>query len=298
MARNASIVAPERMRRVLRRIRDRVRGWYYRRGDQLTVQYRGEGLRFDTRSEIAKDWFFPRYGGGRRLHEPRVCRVLEALLEPGDVFFDVGANVGFFTVLGARLCAPGGTVHAFELDPRLIGEIARSVCLNRGLAHVRTICCACGDGNGDLVAYAPSQWGNPSTNRIVPLASQSQHAADASGTAVTLTLDRYCDRSGVRPDLVKMDIEGGEVEALRGMRRVLTEARPRLVLELHPEAVRERGVDPENLAEAVRGAGYGIRVVPSYRQQHPERSLNDITSPFDEGLLASSDPVMLLFQPD
>lgn len=286
------------MKGALRRVRDRVRKWYYRRKDRLTVRYGAGTLRFDTRSEIAKDWFFPRYGSGRRLHEPRVCGVLEALLEPGDVFFDVGANVGFFTVLGARHCAPGGTVHAFELDPRLTGEIVRSVCLNRGLAHVRTICCACADGNGDLVAYAPTQRGNPSTNRSVPLASQREHGAEATGTAVTLTLDHYCDRSGVLPDLVKMDIEGGEVEALRGMRRILSEARPRLVLELHPEAVRERGGDPADLTKAVQGAGYGVRAVPSYRQQHRDRPLEDTTIPFDEGLLASGGPVMLLFQPD
>lgn len=285
------------MKTILRRIRDRLLEWRYSQKKRLSIRHGGEQLRFDTSSMIAKDWFFPRYGSGRRLHEPRVCRILRAYLAPGDVFFDVGANLGFFTVLGARLCDPGGSVHAFELDPRLMGEIHRSVHLNRNLTEVHTVCCACTDQDGDIVEFGPAEPGNPSTNRLRRNVAVEGENEAVYGVAVTLTLDRYCRRTGLVPDLVKMDVEGAETSALAGFRGVLSHGRTRLVLELHRSVLRERGEDPEALIEGVRELDYDVRVVPAYREQLVERPLRGTLQPLGKECLQESGPLMLLFEP-
>src|SRR4051812_657990 len=88
------------------------------------------------------------YGEG---YEPAVAGALERLVGPGDVCADVGAHVGFFTMLMAHRAGPDGRVVAFEASKENVGYIARSVALNKERAQVELIHAAVTDGATETV---------------------------------------------------------------------------------------------------------------------------------------------------
>lgn len=128
-------------------------------------------------------------------------------------------DVGAARGLYAALAAAAGArVHAFEPDP------ARRLALRRNL-----------DG---LAAVIRSDW-------------------IGDGSARTLRLDDYCRRRGLRPGLIKLDIEGGEAAAVRGLERVCRDARPHLLIELHTRRMRDRlGLDPAEPLRLLQTWGY------------------------------------------
>lgn len=158
------------------------------------------------------------------------------------MFFDVGANLGYFTILAANICrGTRGTVHAFEMDPALVPLLRRSLDLNPGAGEVHVACAAVADRSGDIVEFSPSQPDNPSTNRLLASGVSRGTPRSAPDLAIGLSLDDYCERRAVIPDLIKIDIEGAEVMALRGMERLLRDRRPTLLLEVHPVELRALG---------------------------------------------------------
>jgi FkbM family methyltransferase len=150
------------------------------------------------------------------LHEPAVQRALTELLQPGMNFWDVGAHVGFFTVLGAQQVGEQGHVHAFEpVDEnrrRLEAALDRNGCTN---VSVHPLALSATTGEAVIHAHESSaMW---------------SLAGDGEGVAVhTETLDSL---ELPAPDVIKLDAEGIEVEVLRGGRQLLSEHRPQLVVE-------------------------------------------------------------------
>lgn len=191
---------------------------------RLTVRLPGMDVDFDTRSEIAQSWFFPRYQDGRP-HEEPVTNLLCSRLETTSVFFDVGANVGYYSAVAARVCT-GGEVHSFEVDPQLVSEIRRNLSLNAQVPGNVT-CAAVWDRDGAVLGFAPHMPGNKSTNRV------ETSSARAGLHVASITLDTYCMDRGVQPDVVKIDVEGAELHVLQGMDHVMAGVRT-LLLEVHP----------------------------------------------------------------
>jgi len=141
-------------------------------------------------------------------------RLLTRLLRPGDRFVDVGANVGFFTLLGARRVGSGGGVLAFEPLESNLELLRRHVELN-GASQVSVIPTALADRSG---RGSFGHQGSPSQARLDPRGE----------TTVEIdTLDNALERKGwdsVRA--VKVDVEGAEARVLRGARRTMAAARP------------------------------------------------------------------------
>ena len=179
--------------------------------------------------------------------EPEVQTALRSLLRPGDTFVDVGAGVGFFTVLAARLVGPAGRVIAFEPAPDGAATIRLNAALN-GFDHVEVVAAALSDRDGDaLLAGA----GEPTaTLEVAP-------GADARGRRVPIaTLDSFlADRDDVAPAVVKVDVEGHESAVLRGMRSTLHRLRPALIVEMHGD---------RSFLEALESAGYVCSPIEPY----------------------------------
>jgi FkbM family methyltransferase len=262
--------------------------------DELCIQFDNLPLRYATRSPIAKRWFYPRYISGQRMHEPPISAIIRSELGPDSIFFDVGANVGFFTVLGAKVCsASEGEVHAFELDPTLIPLIRESLCMNEDRAPVYLNCVACADEAGNFYTFRAAQENNPSTNQIT--VDEETRSGRDRVQAVTMTLDRYWRRTGTTPDLIKMDIEGAEAMAVHGMLDLISENTPKLILEVHPTAVRQFGENPQSIVEKLREAGRYEKVarIRSYRSEFEQQS--DRLVPLEPGAFADDHPVVLFF---
>jgi FkbM family methyltransferase len=171
-------------------------------------------------------------------HEPAVQRAMTALLRPGMTFWDVGAHLGFFTLLAARLVGCTGHVHAFEPVEQNRQQLMAAVDRN-GCANVVIHALAFSSTAGQALLHAHE------SSAMWSLAGEGE-----DGVRVQYeTLDSV---ELPAPDLVKIDVEGAELDVLRGGRKLLVEARPALVVEFTTNA----------LVEEAR------RLLPGYHFEH------------------------------
>jgi FkbM family methyltransferase len=170
-------------------------------------------------------------------YEPTTARVLEALVTPGSTVVDVGANIGYFTVLSALLTGPTGRVIAFEPEPRNHAVLTDNVASN-GLRQVTVVQAACADrvGTHELAINASETgW-----HRLVPVGEVGR------GKRVIVEVTTVDTIIGEAPvDVVKIDVEGHEGSVVAGMAQTLAD-NPGItvILEHSPAQARLAGVDP------------------------------------------------------
>lgn len=179
------------------------------------------------------------------LWEPTVRYALMDLLRPGDVAFDCGANVGGLTTIMSRLVGPRGYVCAFEASPRIIGKLQYNLvlqgCSNTTLYHRAVY------SNSSSLLQFHFDPAHHHSDRVLT-------AGRGDTTVLSLALDDFIAETSLAPNLVKMDIEGAELEALRGFTKSLGAYSPHLILETNPsepasyEFLRKLGYDCWDLA--------------------------------------------------
>jgi len=147
-----------------------------------------------------------------------------SMISPGDVVYDVGANVGYLTLLASKLVGPTGRVVAFEPAAKTAAQLRAQLVAN-GLQNVEIEECAVCDKVGT------SQF---AVDTYSVMAHLSDTASSGTVTVRTSTLDEVV-KGRQAPDLIKIDIEGAELLALAGARRLLATKRPALIVELHSE---------------------------------------------------------------
>jgi FkbM family methyltransferase len=162
-------------------------------------------------------------------HELGMQRAFELLAGTGMTFYDVGANVGFYCVIVGRLVGPAGRVIAFEPLPDNATSIEHNARLN-GFANVEARQEALGDDDGEarFLISASSGWGK--------LESAGAPPARMAGEVVVRLrrLDSLLKEGAIPPpNLMKIDIEGGEVGFLRGASETLRRCQPILAVDLH-----------------------------------------------------------------
>ncbi|HUR81202.1 MAG TPA: FkbM family methyltransferase [Thermoanaerobaculia bacterium] len=185
---------------------------------------------------------FFHYLHGRAFREDEgLTRLLAAEVRAGDVFVDVGANLGYYSLPAARA---GARVYAFEAQQALAELLIRSAALNGFDERLAVMWAAVSDrpdGFADFFLAADSS--------LLGVPSLLPHDWLRGGIVErvpVVTLDAWAQRNGVtRIDVVKIDVEGAESLVLRGMREVLKQCRPRLVvIEAWPETISFDSVTP------------------------------------------------------
>jgi FkbM family methyltransferase len=166
------------------------------------------------------------------IHEPGVQAAVAANLRPGDVFFDVGVHKGFFSLIGAACVGDAGLVVGFEPNPENRKWIARNLSLNADLMNrVLLESLAVSDRTGTQTFV-----GSPGSAVGRLLSDDKREESETIDVTVqTVSIDDYVARGHRPPTLIKMDIEGGETAALRGLSRTLTTHRPTVIIEVHNE---------------------------------------------------------------
>ena len=209
-----------------------------------------------VRAELADFVLYSREGDGEigaparaGRYEPHVAAALRRTLGPGDAMLDVGANIGYFTLLAAGLVGPAGHVTAMEPNPENVALMERSVA-ESGFGNVTVIQAGASAAIGTLALHAAS--GNGATSAYDP-------TRGARRTAAGLPIDVALSRRAAPLRLIKIDVEGFEFEALRGAERVLAEDRPVLLLEFAPEGL--VGTDGPGLLAWLAARGYGFSVL-------------------------------------
>lgn len=247
-------LAPNRGRRTLlrlllsSRLGRLLRHWRHKDHDIVMPQGIGRGLRFN------KAGGNPDYALGT--NEPPVQEALAEMLRPADVFFDIGANVGFFTVIAARLVGKHGQVIAFEPVPANAAAVRHNCALN-DFANVRVLETAISDEDGTAELRLAHYAGGAALATVAP-------PPDLKGiiTVPVNTVDTLVAQKKVPPPtVVKIDVEGAEINVLRGMHETLRQIRPIVIYEIDDES-------PQLLAEKaalceafLKRLGYQIRAL-------------------------------------
>ena len=209
----------------------------YNDGEVFTIE--GGPLK-GTRMHRFVRTFFPTQKSGD--YELEVQQALLRELSPGDTLFDVGANGGFFSILGAKIVGDTGRVVGFEAHPETAHQCRQQLKLNQ-LHRATVIEAAICDRSGTITFSD----GSNSFNRHVV----DDAAKEPVVHVKAITLDEAAQLYGV-PDVIKMDIEGAELRALQGAQRLLREHRPTIIIEIH-------GLDlVQQILPLLKGYGYDI----------------------------------------
>lgn len=170
-------------------------------------------------------------------YEVELQQTIQDLVQPGMVVYDVGANIGYISMILARRVAKTGKVFSFEALPDNHERFAINLEASGFGDHVRLIRAAVVDETGAVQFQIGPSGG---MGKAAGSAGRQEYSYSRSIEVQAISLDDFVYQQGnPLPQIVKMDIEGGEVLALPGMERLLEQARPVVMLELHgPEAAK------------------------------------------------------------
>jgi FkbM family methyltransferase len=195
----------------------------------------GQGLKLRVLPETPKSYWLG-------THEPHMQAALRKSIRPGMTVYDCGANVGYFSVMFAQSVGESGRVFAFEPSPASVECLDAARALN-GFIHMEVVAAAVwertevlrfvrGGADASLVSdhvegvFGDAGDGKPEAERFVDVRA--------------ISLDEFVyEENHPPPDFIKLDVEGAEGKAISGARRLLTERRPGLLLEIHGAPGRE-----------------------------------------------------------
>jgi FkbM family methyltransferase len=220
------------------------------------------------------------------MYEPAVTEAFQRHVRPGAGVLDVGANIGWFSMLGASLAGPRGRVTAVEPNPsnaRAV-EAAR---LRNGFENVNVVQAAAGQTMGLLVLYTSG-----SNGVALALSDDPREVLDATSVAV-VRLDDVIDH---RVDVLKVDVEGAEYSVLMGARALIGRSRPTIITEFTPSAMPGvSGVTGEDYLSLLVELGYGMTVLSE--DEAPITCGSDVSAVMDVWKRAGSDHLDLLCLP-
>lgn len=183
-------------------------------------------------------------------HEHFETQVIVDAVRPGDTVLDIGANIGYYTLLFARQTGPQGTVIAFEPDPDNFALLKKNVEAN-GYQNVELVQKAVSNENGAITLYLDQKYkGN---HRIRPF-----DGASRSIEIEAVALQDFLKDRAEEIDLIKIDIEGAEPMALESMAETLKKGTTTIVTEFYPKALKECGNDPGAYLAFLTECGFAL----------------------------------------
>jgi FkbM family methyltransferase len=192
----------------------------FRNRDVMMQSGVGRGLKFNTAESIA--------GYAVGISEPDLQAAMQLLTHEGMVVYDIGANVGFFSILLARLVGPTGHVYAFEPVPANARQILYNARLN-GFSNIHVDVAAVGGSEGRSAFRVTDFSTTGKLESVGAVGVQTDEIAASIRQLDAIVLKRGTPA----PALIKIDTEGAEAEILKGATEVLKCARPVLLIELH-----------------------------------------------------------------
>jgi FkbM family methyltransferase len=192
-------------------------------------------------------------------YEPQELDLLCKCLRPGGRFLDIGANIGYFTVLAAKHVGSDGKVIAFEPEPRNFKILEKNIELNK-LQNVLIENYAAFDQKRTLTLYLSNY--NFGDHRIFDSDDDSmenkgrrKERVDVQGVC----LDEYLRATHFRPDFIKIDVQGAEKSVLAGLIGTLADCDEiQLLLEIWPYGMRQFGTDPSEVLKLLTALGLQV----------------------------------------
>lgn len=186
------------------------------------------GMRMILDLKVEKDYWLGTY-------EPELQETIRDLTKQNQIFYDLGANIGYMTLLSAKYVGLNGHVFAFEALPGNIDRLQRNIELNAVEDRVTIVPAVITDQTGETrFLLGPSSGTGKADGALGRSSFEYHESLSLNG----ISIDDFIYLSGnPKPDIIKIDIEGSEILALPGMSRVIHDRKPILLIELHgPEA--------------------------------------------------------------
>lgn len=196
-----------------------------KQGNFLIKEIQGSKLYLDMRDKgLSRELAF------EAIREPVSTKTLHSEVKEGDVIVDIGANIGFYALMEAKLVGPKGKVYAIEPVPHIMEILKYNIELNE-YSNIETFPFAIGEENHRASMYTYKDWNHSSL--ISPDSTRGLAMADKIDVDV-VTLDEFLKDKRF-PNLIRMDVEGFEYYIIRGMKNILESGSPlKLFIELHP----------------------------------------------------------------
>ena len=169
--------------------------------------------------------------------EPEVQAALRKYLRPDMTVYDIGANIGFFSLLAARLVGATGRVTAFEADPEIAARLRENVGRNQGAPISVEEKAVWSSSNPVFFARADAEV-SPDRGLGHVIDDDAERSAPSTIRVEAVSVDEYVRKSAA-PDFIKCDVEGAEVQVFRGAEKLLKENRPMILCEMHSEENRQ-----------------------------------------------------------
>ena len=196
-------------------------------------------------------------------YERELVHLFKKVLHPGMTVLDLGANIGYFSVLAAGLVGKSGQVHAFEPAPTCFAQLKKNLA---AFSWAHAYSSAVGDERGTATFHFSDRGNETGWGSLL----SADNAFTRQTTVPVITLDDWTREQDIhRVDFVKMDIEGGEFRALEGATELLSRYRPVVVAELNSVCLARDDRRPDDVVALLRAAGYdnfafneGVLAVP------------------------------------
>jgi len=250
---------------------------YYKSGEHVTKH--GFKMYLDPQQYI--DRFIYIWG----LWEPDESYVIKKFLRPGDTFVDVGANAGYFTLLASGLVGNTGKVYAFEPVPPTVDKLKRNINLNNATNIIVHNYAAC-DCKG-TVKIAKRGVGNVSGQNSMRFDERSSEHWEAPAVRLDTVIP---PQELIR--LIKIDVEGAELLALKGLKQLLdSDNGPMVLCEVTDSYLKELGATAQELYQFMEASGYRYIYDCHNRRFSPMTAKTLSDNHFQLNLLFSKNPI-------
>jgi FkbM family methyltransferase len=192
--------------------------------------------------------------------EPFATKCVKKIIKKGDVVLDIGANIGYYTLIFAKLVGNSGKVFAFEPEPKNFALLVKNIEIN-GYKNIICVKKAVSDENGTIKLYLSES--NMGDHRIY-----NSHDSRKAVKIETVRLDDYFKDYKGRIDFIKMDIQGGELKAIKGMDYFLRKNGCRKMLtEFWPNGIKNSGSNPQQYINLLLKYGFDIYKVNEEKEK-------------------------------
>jgi FkbM family methyltransferase len=227
----------------------------------------GFSMKLDLQDAVQRRMYF--YGDYDERYEAKMIR---RLLDKGEIFWDIGANIGYFSLLAAATLQQSGQVIAFEPGRVAYARLMDNIALNP-FGNITAFNLAVTDREGEAALYLAAETAD---------GCASLYGAGPEVTAQescrTVSLDGFAPSHALPgPDFIKIDVEGAELFVLRGAREMLAVSRPLLLVEMKAETLAASGTDKHEIQELLAGYGY-VASYPYRRKWYRARDVSDVKS--------------------
>ena len=190
--------------------------------------------------------------------EPNISAFISQTLAPGDSFVDVGANIGYFSLLASRVVGPSGNIYAIEASPTIFSKLKRNVKLNQN-QNIKLFNQAASDKTGTLDIFIAPQENLGATTTVAEVARRKGHALEAKVEARPLA-DIIGEDHLLAARLIKIDVEGAEMSVIQGVAQLLPKFSnmTEWIIEISPQAIEEAGKSAGELLSIFKNAGYHL----------------------------------------